>query len=122
MIIENIPKPLAELYKSLLSELKPHWKVEIIIEDQNLYKLGLVDEIPCSLDLDVSEEDIDELHAEIIDMEISVYQNEDLFYKNPINMSKEEKIEYEELKKREKEYDKYAPLEAISSYWLQQKS
>ena len=51
MIIGNIPKSLAELYKSLLSELKPNWKVEIIIEDYNLYKLDFVNEIPCSLKL-----------------------------------------------------------------------
>lgn len=122
MIIENIPKSLAELYKSLLSELKPNWKVEINIEDYNLYKLGLVDEIPCSLELDVSEEDISELYDDIINMEISVYLYEDLLYKTPLNMSEEEKREYRELKEREKEYNKYAPLEAISTYWLQQKS
>lgn len=122
MIIENIPKSLAELYKSLLSELKPNWKVEIIIEDYNLYKLGFVDESPCSLKLDASKEDISELYDEIIDMESSVYLYEDLLYKNPLNMSEEETREYRALKKREKEYDKYAPLEAISSYWLQQKS
>ena len=29
MLIESIPKSLAELYKSLLSELKPNWKVEM---------------------------------------------------------------------------------------------
>ena len=52
-------------------------------------------------------------------MEISVYLHEDLLYKNPLNMSEEEKRQYRELKKCEKEYDKYAPLEAISSYWLQ---
>ena len=50
MIIENIPKSLAELYKSLLSELKPKWRVEINIGDYNLYKLGFVDEPPCSLE------------------------------------------------------------------------
>ena len=122
MIIENIPKSLAELYKSLLSELKPKWRVVINIGDYNLYKLGFVDEPPCSLELDVSEEEINELHDEIIDMEISVYLYEELLYKNPFDMSEEEKREYNELKKREKEYNKYAPLEAISSYCFQQKS
>ena len=39
MIIKNIPKSSADLYKSLLAEFKPEWKVEIIIEDYNLYKL-----------------------------------------------------------------------------------
>ncbi|MDY2997821.1 MAG: hypothetical protein SOU16_11025 [Faecalimonas sp.] len=51
-------------------------------------------------------------------MEISVYLYEDLLYKNPMNMSEEEKRKYGEFKKRENEYNKYAPLEAISSSWL----
>ena len=117
MIIENMSKSLAEEYKSLLAELKPNWKVEIIIEDYNLYKLGFVDEIPCSLNVEVSEKEINELHEEIIDMEISVYLYEDLLYKDPLDMSDEEKREYKKLKKREKEYKKYAPLESLCSYW-----
>lgn len=36
MVTEEIPKSLAELYKSLLTELRPDWKVEIIIGDYNL--------------------------------------------------------------------------------------
>lgn len=122
MIIDDIPKSLAEEYKLLLSELKPNWKVEIVSEDCNLYKLGFVDEILCSLNLDVSEDAISELYDEIIDMEVSVYQYEDLLYKNPSLMSEEERREYIELKKCEKEYQRYSPLEAIFNYWLQQKS
>lgn len=122
MIIDNIPKSLAEEYKLLLSELKPNWKVEIVSEDCNLYKLGFVDEILCSLNLDVSEDAISGLYDEIIDMEVSVYQYEDLLYKNPSLMSEEERREYIELKKCEKEYQRYSPLEAIFNYWLQQKS
>ena len=67
MIIENVPKSLAELYKSLLYELKPNWKAEIFIEDYSLYKLGFVDEIPCSLKLYAPKEEISELYDEIID-------------------------------------------------------
>ena len=58
MVIENISKSLAELYKSLLAEWKPNWKVEVIVGDYNLYKLGFVDEIPCSFSLDVSDEEL----------------------------------------------------------------
>ena len=53
-------------------------------------------------------------------MEVGVYMYEDLLYKNPMNMTEEEKNTYKELKKREKEYRKYAPLEALSSYSLKQ--
>ena len=122
MILENIPKSLAEEYKSLLSKQKPDWQVEIIIEDYNLYKLGLVDEIPCSLILDVSKQEIDELYDEIIEMETGVYLHEDLLYQNPLSMSEDEKREYDELKKREKEYDTYALLEVFLYCLLQQES
>ena len=101
MMIENIPKPLAELYKSLLFELKPNWKVEIIIEDYNLYTLGFVDEIPCSLNLDVSEKEISKLYDEIINLESSVYLYEDVLYKNPLNMSEKEKREIGRLETSE---------------------
>lgn len=49
MKIKDIPKSSAGLYKSLLAECKPNWNVEITIEDYNLYKLGFVEEIPCSI-------------------------------------------------------------------------
>ena len=58
MIIKNIQKSLAELYKALLSELRPDWDIKITVEDYNLYKLGFVKEIPCSLSVDISEDEI----------------------------------------------------------------
>lgn len=122
VIIDNMPKAEAELYTSLLSELRPSWKVEIINEDYNLYKLGFADEVLCSLKLDVSREEISELNDEIVDMEIGVYLYEDLLYKNLSEMSSEEKRKYRDLKKCEKEYNRYAPLESIVSYWLNEKS
>ena len=65
MIIKNIPKSSADLYKSLLAEFKPEWNVEIIIGDYNLYKLGFVEEIPCSISLNVSREEMYELQEGI---------------------------------------------------------
>lgn len=51
-------------------------------------------------------------------MEADVYFYEDLLYKNPINMTMEEKEKFKEIKKYERKYEKYAPLEAIYNYWL----
>lgn len=104
MIIKNIPKSSADLYKSLLAEFKPEWKVEIIIEDYNLYKLGFVEEIPCSISLNVSREEIYELQEEILDMEVTIYSNEDILYKNPMDMTDDEKNIYKKLKELEKRY------------------
>lgn len=116
MLMENIPKSSAELYQTLLSEFKPNWNVEIVEEDYNLYKLGFSDEISCSVHLDVSYEQIRELHDEIIDMETDAYMNEDLLHKNPRYMTEKEKKKYITLKESEKRYKKYAPLESICNY------
>ena len=118
MIVKNIQKSLAELYKALLSELRPDWDIKITVEDYNLYKLGFVKEIPCSLSVDISEDEIDKLYNELIDREINVYVSEDLLYKDVKSMSEQEKIEYKELKKLEKEYLKYMPVEGLCCYWL----
>lgn len=118
MILHDIPKFSADLYKSLLAEFKPEWKVEITIEDYNLYKLGFVEEIPCSISLNVSREEIYELQEEILDMEVTIYSYEDLLYKNSIDMTDDEKKTYKELKELEKRYNKFEPLERLFSYYL----
>ena len=116
MLIENIPLSVAKLYESLLSELRPTWNVNITTIDYNLCKLGFVDEPPCSFSLDISDKQIEELYEEIIDMEVDVYLYENLLYANPINMTMEEKEKYKEIKKCERKYEKYKPLEAICNY------
>lgn len=118
MILHDIPKSSAYFYKSLLAECKPNWNVEITIEDYNLYKLGFIEEIPCSISLNVSREEIYELQEEILDMEVTIYSNEDILYKNPIDMTNDEKKTYKELKELEKRYNKFAPLERLFSYYL----
>lgn len=118
MTIKDIPKSSAYFYKSLLAECKPNWNVEITIEDYNLYKLGFVEEIPCSISLNVSREEIYELQEEILDMEVTIYSYEDLLYKNSIDMTNDEKKTYKELKELEKRYNKFEPLERLFSYYL----
>ncbi len=118
MKIKDIPKSSAGLYKSLLAECKPNWNVEITIEDYNLYKLGFVEEIPCSISLNVSREEIYELQEEILDMEVTIYSNEDILYKNPMDMTDDEKKIYKKLKELEKRYNKFQPLENLFSSYL----
>lgn len=118
MKIKDIPKSSADLYKSLLAECKPNWNVEITIEDYNLYKLGFVEEIPCSISLNVSCEELYELQEEILDMEVTIYSNEDILYKNPMDMTDDEKKIYKKLKELEKRYNKYQPLENLFNYYL----
>ena len=118
MIIKNIPKSSADFYKSLLAEFKPNWNVEITIEDYNLYKLGVVEEILCSISLNVSREEIYELQEEILDMEVTIYSNEDILYKNLMDMTDDEKKIYKKLQELEKRYNKFQPLENLFSYYL----
>lgn len=110
MVIDNMSKSLAEEYKSLLSEYRPDWKVEICIEDYNLYKLGFIDYIPCSLHLDICEEDVRQLYDELIDMEIAAVIYEDLEFKPWSSMSEEEKIKYNKMIESQIIYEKYKPL------------
>ena len=118
MKIKDIPKSSADLYKSLLAECKPNWNVEITIEDYNLHKLGFVEEIPCSIRLNVSCEELYELQEEILDMEVTIYSNEDILYKNPMDMTDDEKKIYKKLKELEKRYNKFQPLENLFNYYL----
>ena len=113
MIVSDIPQTLAELYKSLILELRPAWNVQVIEEDYNLYKLGFIDDIPCSLKIEIAIEQIEQLYDEIIDMEIGVYLYEDLLTTAPHNLSKEERELQKQIKLREREYYKFAQLEGL---------
>ena len=81
-------------------------------------QLGFVEEIPCSISLNVSREEIYELQEEILDMEVTIYSNEDILYKNPMDMTDDEKKIYKKLKELEKRYNKFEPLENLFSYYL----
>ena len=113
MIIQDISQTLAELYKSLILELRPDWDVQVIEEDYNLYKMGFIDDIPCSLIIEIAIEQIERLYDEIIDMEIGVYLYEDLLTTAPHNLSKEERELQKQIKLREREYYKFAQLEGL---------
>ena len=113
IIIENQPKSRAELYMELLAEFKPDWKVLIIEEDYNLFKLGFVKEIPCTLQLNVSTDEIRELYDEIIDMEVDVYQYENILNKPLYMISDQEKELKARVDEAERIYRKFVPLEGM---------
>lgn len=113
MIVSDISQTLAESYKSLILELRPDWNVQVIEEDYNLYKLGFIDDIPCSLKIEIEIEQIEQLYDEIIDMEIGVYLYEDLLTTSPHNLTKEERELQKQIKLRERQYYKFAQLEGL---------
>lgn len=121
MVIRNIPKSLAESYQSLLSEFRPNWKAEVVEEDYNLYKLGFVEEIPCSFILEVTDEQLQEMFDELTEMEINVAAQDcnEWLLKAPKDMEEGEKRRiFYKMKKEEERYWKYAPLEGL--YWTNQ--
>lgn len=59
-----------------------------------------------------------ELQEGILDMEVTIYSNEDILYKNPMDMTDDEKKTYKKLKELEKRYNKFEPLENLFSYYL----
>lgn len=114
----EIKECLPELKAMWVELIGKNWNVEITIEDYNLYKLGFVEEIPCSISLNVSREEICELQEEILDMEVTIYSYEDILYKNPMDMTDDEKKIYKKLQELEKRYNKFQPLENLFSYYL----
>lgn len=59
-VIENIYNKDAERLKKYLNELKPDWIVNITEGDYNLYKIGFVEDILCSVSIEVSDEEIED--------------------------------------------------------------
>ena len=79
-VIENIYNKDAERLKKYLNELKPDWIVNITEGDYNLYKIGFVEDIPCSVSIEVSDEEIEDFLQEICEMETDDYIDEELLY------------------------------------------
>ncbi|RHU41524.1 hypothetical protein DXD15_15080 [Blautia sp. TF11-31AT] len=59
-----------------------------------------------------------DVYEEILDMEVTIYSYEDILYKNPMDMTDDEKKTYKKLKELEKKYNKFEPLERLFSYYL----
>lgn len=97
----------------LLSELRPEWPIWIEEGDVNLYLLGFLEDIPCSLNFDVPYEEIEKLEEEILAMEIGVYNEEELLYSNWTELTNEERQRKRELKKEKQQYERYSCLQAL---------
>lgn len=53
-----------------------------------------------------------------MDMEVTIYSYEDILYKNPMDMTDDEKKIYKKLKELEKRYTKFESLDNLFSYYL----
>lgn len=118
MKIENIPQSTAEKYHNIIKELRPEWQVSVDEEDINLYHLGFVSEIPCSLFISASDDELCDLYYEIIDMETEIYANEKLLYAPIWKLNEEERKVQQKLLLQEEKYRRYQPLEGVLFYNL----
>lgn len=73
MIISDLYLPYAREVKEKMYELYPTIPVKIVEGDYNLFKLGFVDNIPCALEINITEEEINEVIDEMTNMECIAY-------------------------------------------------
>ena len=73
MIIKDIPQSQAQRLLAALKELRPSIEAAIVVEDPALLKLGLVQETPCTIEINATDEEINALVDEIDHMEIDAY-------------------------------------------------
>lgn len=75
--LENMDKKTYIKLKECIAEIAPDIKVEFITEDVNLYNLGFVKNIPCSINIIASEKRIEELINICIQFEIDAFNTLD---------------------------------------------
>ena len=109
----NLPKADAEKYLVLIKELCPECEIEIINEDINLYQLGLVEDIHCTLQIGLSRKELENLLERINDMEVDAYSNEEMLNKPYNQLTIEEKEMRESIENSIKDYRRYQCLQVF---------
>lgn len=87
----------AQYLKSVILELRPNVSVKIIEGDYNLYKLGFVPDIPCTIVIDMDYDEVKRLLCELDQLESNAYGS------------------YASKSDREK-YDRYCELQTFLFY------
>lgn len=113
LTLENIPEKTALEYKNLLAELRPEWTVDVINEDINLYKLGFIEYIPCSVIIYADDVALDALQEELYDMEYLAYRDEEILNEKFATLNENEKQRKKEALEYIRKYDKYKILQCI---------
>ena len=111
--VNNLPKSEAEKYMALLKELKPEAEIHIVEEDPNLCRLGFVREIPCTLQIELTYNEMNQLYEQILDMESEAYCNEDVLEKPYHQLDDRGKEIRQSILNSKKQYERYACLEAF---------
>lgn len=100
MLLKDIPLEYANNMISALADLRPDMITRIVSIDHALFQLGLVSYVPCTLEIEASEDKIRELVDEVYQMEIDAYNYDNQDLKNPERAKQQ--------KKNEDRYERYA--------------
>lgn len=83
MQIKDIPKEHMDKLISAIADLRPAMHIRVISEDTALYQLGFVQYVPCLIEIDASDEEIEELVEEVQQMEIDAWNFDEHDLKKP---------------------------------------
>lgn len=98
MLYKDMPKATAERIIAALQELHPEVTARIVDEDPALFKLGLIEDIPCQLELGLTQEEAERLYDEIISMEIDAYNYTDKDLRDPVKRRQQKEYEHRYLR------------------------
>ncbi|MBR0508814.1 MAG: hypothetical protein IJJ85_01720 [Clostridia bacterium] len=83
MLIKDIPTENAKRLISAIEDLRPGMNVKVIAEDTALFDLGHSHFIPCSIEIEATEEEIDALVDEVYQMEADAWNFDEKEMINP---------------------------------------
>lgn len=77
LIYLNIDKERYTQINTLLPDIWPNVKIDLLSVDENLEKLGFCESAPCLVSIDLSEDEYEQLLDELMDLEIDAYNTPD---------------------------------------------
>lgn len=69
MVHLNTTKKTYERLKSCLPDLIPNVRIDVLVMDENLERLGFCESAPCELAINLNRKDLEDLLDELIDIE-----------------------------------------------------
>jgi len=77
VIYLNVDKVLYNQISVLLPDIWPNIKINLLVADENLEKLGFCKSAPCLMTIDLSENEYEQLLDELLQLEIDAYNTPD---------------------------------------------
>ncbi len=79
MVYLNTTKATYERLKSCLPDLIPDIKIDVLVMDENLERLGFCESAPCTLTINLNSKELEDLLEELDDIEMRYYSYESYF-------------------------------------------